>query len=129
MLLQIDPPSSGNVVAWTALGTSMLIATFVFGVIRWVASIARHNTLTEAKAKSADLTALQALAKVEVMGTSFHDHRVDVTREVADINARVEGAAAAVVSAESRLARSIDDLGRRFDKFVERLDRVLEQRK
>jgi hypothetical protein len=118
----------GDTIAWTALGTVVLLATLLFGVIRWITSVARQITLIEATANAADSIAGAALAKAEIMGTEFHNHRVFIAERVADIGAKVDGAAQAVISAEIRLAKSIDNLGERFDKFGDRLDRVLEQR-
>lgn len=83
--------------------------------------------MAETDARSAQAASATALVKAEVLGTEFHNHRVETATKVASIDAKADAASQAIINAENRLAKSLEDLGDRFDKFTERLDRVLER--
>lgn len=116
-----------DTLAWTALAACGGIGLFLLAVIRWVVSIARQTAITETDASSAKAISATALAKAEVLGTEFHNYRVEIAEKVATIDAKAEATMQTVVAAENRFAKAIEDLGDRFDKFTERLDRVLER--
>lgn len=115
-----------DTLAWTALAAVGGIGLFLIGLIRWIASIARQMTMAETDAKGAQALSATALAKAEVLGTEFHNHRVETATKVASIDAKADAASQAIILAENRLAKALEDLGNRFDKFTDRLDRVLE---
>jgi hypothetical protein len=117
-----------DVLLWTALGAITGLGLLLLGVLKWVAGIARQLTLNETAAQRADAVAGAALAKCELICTDFHNHRVETGAKIAEIGAKADGAAQAIVLAENRLAKAMDDFGSRLEKVVERLDRVLERR-
>lgn len=116
-----------DTLAWTAIAASGGIGLFLLAVLRWVASIARQITITETDAANAKSISATALAKAEVLGSEFHDYRVEIAEKVATVEAKAEATMQTVIAAENRFAKAIEDLGDRFDKFTERLDRVLER--
>jgi hypothetical protein len=113
---------------WTALAAVGALGVFLLAILKWVASIARQQTLAETAARQADTVAATALGKCELLGTDFHNHRVETAEKVVRVEAKAESAAQAIALAENRLAKAMDDFGNRLDKVVERLDRMLERR-
>jgi hypothetical protein len=115
-----------DALVWTALAAIAGLGLFVLGIVKWIAGIARQLAIAETAAQRADATAAGAIGKCELLGTDFHNHRVETAARVAEINAKADNAAQAIVLAEHRLAKAMDDFGARLDKIVDRLDRVLE---
>jgi hypothetical protein len=58
----------------------------------------------------------------------FSDHRVMTARDIAVIKTLSESNTTALSLAETRLAKSLDGVTDRLDKFNERVDRLLETR-
>ena len=114
-------------IAWTALAATGGLGVFILAILKWIASIARHMAITETKAESADVMAAAAMAKCEVMGTDFHDHRVETGKQITRVETKIDGMAIAISASENRVAKAMEDLGERLDKFTDRLDRVLER--
>jgi hypothetical protein len=113
---------------WTSLAAVGAMGMLLLAILKWVADIARQITLAQSASNGAEAAAGAALGKCELLGTDFHNHRVDTAARVAEINAKADNAAAAITHAEHRLAKAMDDFGGRLDKVVERLDRMLERR-
>ena len=117
-----------DMLTWAAIAGIGGLGVLLLSILKWVASIARQQAKAESMAERADAVAAGAIGKCELLGTDFHNHRVEIAGKVADINARAEGALTAIVNAENRFARALEDFGDRIDKVVDRLDRVLEAR-
>lgn len=114
---------------WGAIAASATVGALMLGVIKWVATIASRMTATDSKAGNADVLAAAALAKCEVLGTDFHNHRVETAGKIAKIDASASNALSAIANAENRFSKALEEFGDRIDKVVDRLDRVLEHQR
>jgi hypothetical protein len=117
-----------NILIWSALAAVAGLGIFGLALLRWVAAIGRQMAITEGTATSAMTVAQAAIAKSELLASHFHDHRVSTASTMAEIKAVAEGATAAIVAAENRLAKAMEDFGDRLDQITQRLDHILDRR-
>lgn len=110
---------------WAAFAAT---GTFILGLVRWVSSLSGRLTAAEAKATAADNIAARAVGKAELLATELAEFRVATAASIARVETKTAGVAENLERAETRIVRSIDDLGERIGDMSERLDRVLDGR-
>lgn len=95
------------------LGSLGSIATFV---TFWI-KIGGRLQKADDGAQSAKTIAAAALGKVDLLSAQLAEFRVEVARDFASANDLKE--------VERRLVLAVDNLGARFDRMADRLDRFL----
>lgn len=123
------------IIGATAGAISAIVAVVSFAMTRRSSRDAMLERLTkiegkvsaaENRAEGAEAMAGKALAQVDVMQRDVNDYRVEMTRQITVVKTLVETQVVGLRDAEQRLARAIDDMGERFDRMANRLDRVIE---
>ena len=100
-----------DAVTWGALVLSL---GSILALIKFWMSIGAHLN----KADSASAIATAALAKVDLVSSQLHEYKVEVASEFASADD--------LKDVERRLVTAVDNLGSRFDRMAERLDKFLE---
>lgn len=103
-----------------ALNAAVVFATF------WMQ---RGNSEGSVRTEAAQgsILAAKALAHSESLASEIANWRVDTAERIARVRTVAEMQAIGLTSAETRLAKSIDDMGTRFEKLSDRLDRFFEE--
>jgi hypothetical protein len=105
-----------DAMTWFALVASLgSITTFVTFWFRIGGKLQGANDGAEA----AKTIASAALAKVDLLSSQLSEFRVEVARDFASAND--------LKDVERRLVNAVDNLGARFDRMAERLDRFLDR--
>lgn len=107
---------------WTALiasaGSITAFVTFWFTLGGSVESAKAAAKAACDCAESAKAIAVSALTKVDLLSYQMAEYKVDATREFASADDLKE--------VERRLVGAVDNLGTRFDRMADRLDRFFE---
>lgn len=80
-----------------------------------------------AEASQCSVLAAKALAHSEALASEVADWRVETAGRIERVRTIAEMGTANLAAAETRLAKSIDDMGERFAALGVRLDRLFEQ--
>lgn len=123
---------------WTALlatGGGISIITFI---TFWMTLSSRITTADErSKAVEEHMRAFQgqireaqgpgltAIAKCELLQRDFNDERVETAQRLSTLQTQTEVTTRALAQAETRLAKSIEDLGHKMDNLSEAILRTL----
>jgi hypothetical protein len=78
------------------------------------------------EAAQGSVLAAKALARAESLAGEVAEWRVETAASIARVRTIAEMQMTGLTAAETRLAKSIDDMGERFEKLSTRLDRFLE---
>lgn len=101
---------------WAAIIASLgSITTFI---TFWI-KMGRDQAATKSAAESAKAISTAALGKVDILSAQLAEYKVEVARDFAS--------ASDLKDVERRLVSAVDNLGARFDRMAERLDRFLDR--
>jgi hypothetical protein len=120
-----------EVVTWVAIigaGGGGSIITFITFWMALGSRIDAAKAQAEAaieRAKNADLLASSAFAKSELLGREMNDSRIEAAAKIAALEAMAQATSRSLVQAETRLAKSIDDLGEKMDHLGDTIFRTL----
>ncbi len=106
--------------------------SFVIAFITFWMMLSSRITNAENKAvqaaedtKSASNMASVALAKIELLARDINEQRVETTSRISSLDAVTRSTSSTLVQAETRLAKSIEDIGRKLDNLGETVIRAI----
>lgn len=103
---------------------AIINAGVVFGTF-WLQRGRSEGQLVVETAQGSVLAA-KALAHTEALAGEVAEWRIETGARIERVRTIAEMQMAGLTAAETRLAKSIDDMGDRFEKLSNRLDRFLE---
>ncbi len=117
---------------WQAVSSIAAVCILFSGILSGLGTYfftrGSHETNTQLRAQSAENLAAACLAKIELFASHLHQHEIEDAKSFAKLETLVNEARGATTAAETRLAQSLDDLGERFERMTDRIDRFLENR-
>lgn len=131
-----------SIIDWAVIGGVITILGFLLTLGRYVYNLATEITTIKETAnranervdenrtqiKQVDAVAALALGKFEIMGTEFHNHRVDIGRQVAIIETKADNVVNTVNGTENRLAGALDRFSDQIVKLGQRIDSLHDSR-
>jgi hypothetical protein len=120
-----------EVVTWVAIigagggGSIVTFITFWMALASRIDGAKAKAEAAEERAKNADLIASTAVAKCELLGREMNDSRIEAAAKIAALEAMAQATSRSLVQAETRLAKSIDDLGEKMDHLGDTIIRTL----
>ena len=87
----------------------------------------KAHQVADEKSNSAHMLASAAIAKHELLIRDINQDRVDIVAKIAALEAVTRQTTASLVQAETRLARSIEDMGGKIDHLSDMLIKTLSE--
>lgn len=107
------------VAACGAINAAVVFVTF------WMQR-GRHEGEVKTEAAQSSVLAAKALAHSESLASEVANWRVDTAQRIERVRTIAEMGMGNLTASETRLAKSLDDVGDRIDKLTVRFDRWLE---
>ena len=108
-------------------GSVITFITFWMALSKRIADAEAQAKAADDQAKSANLMATTAVAKIDIVVREINDNRVDMASRISGLEATTRTTTASLAQAETRLAKSIEDMGEKIDHLSETLIRSLSE--
>jgi len=116
---------------WTAViaagggGSVITFITFWMALSKRISDAEAKAEVAEDRAESADKMAAVALAKHEMIVQDLNQDKVKTAERIAGLEAITRSTTASLAQAESRLAKSLEDVGDKIDHLSDTLIKTL----
>lgn len=106
-------------------GSIITFITFWMALSSRISDAEGRAKAAEERAKSADVLASAAIAKLEFVQREMHQDRVEIGERVAALDAITQANTKSLAQAETRLAKSIEDIGEKMDHLSDTIIKTL----
>ncbi len=117
-----------DAVLWAAVGAVGALAAGTTAFVSFWIMVGSRSAEIKQQAAAAKAIAQNAAIQHAELQREFYAHKVQMAAEISALEVLVKETSQAIVAAEIRLVKAMDDLGERFVQFGGRLDRLFESR-